>query len=97
VRRPTSLIALIALAAVVATSRISNAQIMDPGTPPRSAVAVGPDLESASPAPALCLDDFLAGRTMQLRAAAMRWLSNASRSAVKTRPTPARLRARSTR
>jgi hypothetical protein len=97
VRRSTLLVALIALAAVIATTRISNAQIMDPGTPPRGAVAFSPDLESASAAPALRLDDFLVERTMQLRLAAMHWLGNASRSAVKTRPTLEHLRTRSIR
>jgi len=97
VRRSTLLVALIALAAMVATTRISNAQTMDPGTPPRGAVVVGPDLESASSAPALRLDDFLVGRTLQLRMAAMHWLGSASRSTVKTRSTQVHLRTRSIR
>jgi hypothetical protein len=97
-RSTVPFLAVVAIAAVIATPRASNAQIMDPGTPPRSgAVAISPSLESALPAPSSHFDGFLALRTNQLQMAAARWLSNTSLSAVKARPTRAALRPRVTR
>ncbi len=98
VRNSVPFFAVITIAAAIAAPRSSNAQIMDPGSPPRlGAVAVAPSLESALPAPSLRIDGFLAARTTQMQMAAMRWLSNTSRSAVKARPTRADLRPRVTR
>ena len=91
-------LAIITIAAAIAAPRSSNAQIMDPGSPPRlGAVAVAPSLENALPASSSHLDGFLAVRTTRIQMAAMRWLSNISLSAVKARPTRAHLRLRVTR
>lgn len=98
VRRTIPFFAVVALAATIATPRASNAQIMDPGCPPHvSAAPVAPDLESALPGSGLHLDDFFATRTTQLRIAAMRWLSKASRPTVSARPARVPLRLRDTR
>lgn len=93
-------LAIITIAAAIAAPRSSNAQIMDPGSPPRlGAVAVAPNLESALPAPSSRIDGFFAVRTTQIQMAALRWLSNTSLSlsAVKASPTRAYLRPRVTR
>jgi hypothetical protein len=98
VRRTVPFFAVVALAATIATPRASNAQIMDPGCPPHQAVApVAPDLESALSGSTLRLDYFFVTRTNQIRNAALRWLSNASRSTVSARPARAPLRLRDTR
>ena len=80
VRRTIPFFAVVALAATIATPRASNAQIMDPGSPPHAAAApVATDIESASSGSSLRIDDFLATRAAQLRIAALRWLSKVSR------------------
>lgn len=98
VRRTIPFFAVVALAATIATPRASNAQIMDPGCPPRYAVApVAPNLESALSGSTLRLDDFFATRSNQIRIAALRWLSNASRPTVSARPARLPLRLRDAR
>ena len=84
-RRSLPLLAVVALASLVTTPRISNSQIMDPGCPPHGMVAVGPGTDTAGPESRLALDDFLSVRATQLRLAAMRWLTGAPRAAAKAR------------